>query len=269
MEQIIISKSIDNSIKQYLLYKDTPEVSEFNDFFIIVIRLLCVIYGESEIIGPYYKMKSADFDNNLIKYGYELDKVIDFKQQVEKAYNLQNAQKTNPYFISIQKILIDMLMAKKDQIDVEKDDIDVFYELLYTSHNKNPIQVSYSFLNSNNSKEIDDYFKESLSMHKKINSKKNKVILNPYVYSIFGISLDQISEMSAEHLDGINKKIYAYFKISETAINKEYLLEQAVEKYQMQHERITTGNGYVDILLVLAFLVTAVMIITIGVSLFK
>ena len=51
------------------------------------------------------------------------------------------------------------------------------------------------------------------------------------------------------------------FKIRENAINKEYLLEKAIEAIERENNKITSGNGYVDILLVMSVICTIVMIV--------
>jgi hypothetical protein len=62
----------------------------------------------------------------------------------------------------------------------------------------------------------------------------------------------------------INNQIYLHFGIKESTINKEYLLEKEIEKIKKGREKITSGNGYVDILLVMGIICTIVMLVTIA-----
>ena len=59
---------------------------------------------------------------------------------------------------------------------------------------------------------------------------------------------------------------YDYFKIRENAINKEYLLDKAIEAIERENNKVTSGNGYVDILLVLSVICTVLMLL--GIVLF-
>lgn len=261
MNEDIISEALDYALSNYLKYKDYPESAEYNSFFVVVIRLLCIIYGEQEIITPFITKNSQQFEINLSKYGYELDKIIDFKQQLDVAYNLLTIQKENPYFTNIQKVLIDMLMIRKEKENIDEE-IKSFYDLLYTPENKNPLQLSELFLNTTDEWEIDKYFKNEVVKHQKIDVDKPKIFLNPKAYEYYGLSMEQVQDMSSDYLDLINHQIYLHFGIKENAINKEYLLEKALEKENTKH--LTSGKGYVDVLLILSIVGTIGMIITVA-----
>ena len=75
--------------------------------------------------------------------------------------------------------------------------------------------------------------------------------------------MDNIDTMSSEELDKVNHQVYDYFKIRENAINKEYLLEKAIDAYEKEKNKVTSGNGYVDILLVMSVICTTVMLISV------
>ena len=72
--------------------------------------------------------------------------------------------------------------------------------------------------------------------------------------------MDDIKNMSSGDVDRVNSLVYDYFKIRENAINKEYLLEKALEKIERENNKVTSGNGYVDILLILSVISTVVML---------
>ena len=69
--------------------------------------------------------------------------------------------------------------------------------------------------------------------------------------------------MEEEDVDRLNSEIYKSFDISENAINKDYLLGEKIKELKMQSNPITTGNGYVDILLIMSIIVTVVMVVVI------
>ena len=73
--------------------------------------------------------------------------------------------------------------------------------------------------------------------------------------------MDDIKNMSSSEIDNLNSKVYDYFKIRENAINKEYLLEKAIESKERELNKVTSGNGYVDILLVISIICTVVMLL--------
>ena len=73
--------------------------------------------------------------------------------------------------------------------------------------------------------------------------------------------MEDIKKLDSNEIDKINTKVYDYFKIRENAINKEYLLEKAIEAYEREKNKVTSGNGYVDILLVLSIICTILMLV--------
>ena len=85
--------------------------------------------------------------------------------------------------------------------------------------------------------------------------------MNVKAYELLNYSMDDIKNMSSSEIDNLNSKVYDYFKIRENAINKEYLLEKAIESKERELNKVTSGNGYVDILLVISIICTVVMLL--------
>ena len=63
------------------------------------------------------------------------------------------------------------------------------------------------------------------------------------------------------------KEILNKYNINENAINKDYLLKEKIQGLYKRRNLLTTGNGYVDILLVMSVIVTTIMTIIV-ISLF-
>lgn len=109
--------------------------------------------------------------------------------------------------------------------------------------------------------EIDKYFKKQLKENVKIIKPQEKHYLNIKAYEILNYSMDDLNKMDNNELERVNHQIYDYFKIRENAINKEYLLEKAIEALERENNKITSGNGYVDILLVMSIICTIIMVV--------
>ena len=167
----------------------------------------------------------------------------------------------NPYFIIIQKELVDMFIKKKLNFYLTKKEVEEFYDLLYTPYSLNPLRVSYNFLMASDVLEIDNYFKKQMQDNVKKVVSKEKHYLNVKAYELLNYSMDDIKNMSSSEIDNLNSKVYDYFKIRENAINKEYLLEKAIESKERELNKVTSGNGYVDILLVISIICTVVMLL--------
>lgn len=256
---VFVNAGFTFAVNKYINNKKTPEGIEFNSFLVVVIRLLAIIYDELDIINPFYLDNEMSLDSNLQKYGYSHSNVIEFKNKINSFYEKENEED----FFEIQKMLIDMFMKKKVTLNVSEAEINSFKFLLYSPYSVNPLMVSYNFLLTNEPLKVLNYFEQSISQNVKKKSDKPKETLNLEAYQLFKYSLDDIKNMSSEELANVNKKIYNYFQVNENAINKTYLLDKAVYDFKNPRHSYSTGNGYVDILFIMALMATLAMIIII------
>ena len=269
MIEPFINDAMNKAIADYLSSKDNQQGTIYNSFLVVIIRILILIYGELDIINPYMSNDKDLFINNLIKYRYSKDNVDLFLDKINKYYqeevynNNRKIKNKNIYFVEIQKILIDMFICKKLYFNITEDETKDFYGLLYTENTKNPLRLSYNYLNATNINEIDIYFKKSMQENVKVVASGEKHVLNPKGYEILGYDITNIINMTSNEIDKINNQVYDFFKIRSNAINKEYLLEKAIAEYEKEKNKITSGNGYVDTLLVLSVIATAIMILSI------
>ena len=268
-----INEAIDKGITDYLSSKDKEEGILYNSFLVVVIRMLINIYGELDIINPYQVKSETSFDNNLMKYGAKEEVITNFKRLFDGFYKIDKKnsnsvkREENPYFIEVQKILIDLFTLKRVNYGLTENDSKAFFDLLYTPGSSNALRQSYNYLNSsNNPYEIAEYFKKSYEQQSKVKTEDKKDLMPFDVYKLFNYSIADISKMDSNEINKLNSQIYQAFNISNNALNKEYLLSEKLKNLRAQKEPITSGNGYVDILLVMGMLVTGIMAILVVVA---
>lgn len=271
MKTYFINEAFDKAINDYLSSKDKPEGVLYNSFLVVVIRLLINIYGELDIINPFHINNESALDENLMKYGMSKENVDEFKRLIDGFYRIEKKnmssvkKETNIYFIEVQKKLIDMFNIKRLNFGLIESDRKDFFDLLYTPGTSNALRLSYNFLNADDIYEISEYFKNS--MEKVIDvpkeKEKEKNLLSFETYKFFGIGITDLSKMNEFDINNLNKQIYKSLDINENAINKDYLLEEKIKMFKMQNEKVTTGNGYVDILLIMSVIVTTIMVVVI------
>ena len=267
MERVFINEAFTKAINDYLSSVENPKGVVYNSFLVIVIRLLIVLYSELDIVNPMVINDEELLKNNLAKYGYSKNDLEMFLSDLQVYYDIEKENENkmikmqNPYFITIQKELIDMLIAKKLNFHLKEKEVQDFYDLLYTPYSKNPLQVSYNFLMTDNVLEIDNYFRKQMKENVKMVVPREKHLLNVKAYELLNYSMDQINSMDANEIDQVNHQVYDYFKIRENAINKEYLLDKAIEAIEREKNKVTSGNGYVDILLVMSIICTVIMVV--------
>lgn len=270
MKSFFVNEAFDKAVNDYLISRDKPEGILYNSFLVVVIRMLVNIYGELDIINPYQTKSEYTLDNNLTKFGAKQEDIDNFKRLMDgylviEKRNKQSVRKeTNNYFIEIQKCLIDLFTLKRLNYGLTESDSHEFFDLLYTPGTSNALRLSYNFLSAENIYEVAEYYK--ISMEKTIKrtyDEDKKNLLGFDIYKFFNISIADLSKMDESEINNLNSNIYKSFNISENTINKDYLLKEKIRAIQIQNNPITTGNGYVDILLIMSVVVTVVMVIVI------
>ncbi len=267
MDKIFINSAFTKAVDDYTKSNDNVQGVLYNSFLVVVIRSLISIYSELDIINPIVINDEELLKDNLSKFGYDRTNVEIFLSNLQLYYEFEvinersDIKRKNPYFLLIEKELISMLICKKINFFITENELKVFYDLLYTPYSNNPLRVSYNYLMSDDVLEIDRYFKEEMRSNLKVVVPKEKHLLSSRAYEILNYNIADVREMSESEINRINGMVYDFFKIRENAINKEFLLEKAIMDYEKEKGHITSGNGYVDILLVLSVIVTILMVI--------
>lgn len=144
---------------------DTKTSLEYNTFLCTIIRLLIIVYGE-ELIETYISQDAQAFNKLLTKYGMSEKDVEDFEVFVQRYYAMNKKhegktfRKKNKFFNVVQKYLIDMLVHKNKSVEVGKDEIKDFYDLLFTANSKDFYRASTAVAEAFNPYQIDEYFKK-------------------------------------------------------------------------------------------------------------
>lgn len=260
MDNVFINEAFDNSIKDYLNSKKLNEEIANNSFTLIALKMLACIYGEIDIINPYILKNEKAFKQNIIKFGYSDDEYAHFKRDFTEFYKIEQlnknmiCKKVDPLFRKILKHLIDMYCEKKFNYKVAEAEEMEFFDLIYKSG-----------ISDNDIEEINNYFHAKKEQHKEeIAIPKKTNVLNIEAYEILNYSLTDIANMDAVSVEKINENVYNFFAVDVNAENKNDLLNEAIENYKRANSRLSTGNGYVDILLIMGIVVTGILLLTIA-----
>lgn len=261
---LFINEAIQNGIQNYLTYKSSPNREEFNTFFVVVIRTLILIYGELDIVNPYRTNNERSFDENLKKFGLTDEELEEFKQELLTFYQNQgNDAICQDVFLEIQKKLVDMFVLRKSHVLVSDENIEQFKELLYTKGDTNPYKFALYNKYTPNSDTILHYLSSKLFLikHDFVLNENKEVTLRADAYQLAGFNAVEVMNMKEEEIININNKVYHFFRIKDTDVNKRGRLEDAIEYYKKYGSTITSGNGYVDLLLLLSIIATGLMVV--------
>lgn len=265
MEGIIfINPAIGSAIQNYLTYKANPSREEFNQFLVVIVRTLTLIYGELDIVNPYRTNNENGFDENLKKFGFTNEELEEFKKDILEYYeNEGNLEVQKGLFVEIQKQLVDMFVLRKSHVLVSDEEIEQFKSLLYLKNDINPTKFALYYKFTPNSNEILNYLHSKLFEinHDYIFSEYKEISLGAEAYQLAGFNAVEVMNMKEEEILNINNKVYHFFRIKETDANKRNRLEDAILYYKKYGSTMTTGNGYVDLLLLLSVIATTLMLV--------
>lgn len=272
-EGYFVNQAIDEAIKLYLASSDKQDDMAYNSFIVVVIRILALIYGRLDILNPYYLNNRVAFLNNLGKYGMSVSDLAMFQDEFLQFYRFEKKNERrkirieNPYFLTTLKYLIDMFIAKEKAQDVNYQEEEEFLELAYTTHTKNAYRISYGFLMGNEAEYIEKYYYSRLngiSMTREYDfSKTISTDLNLDALNVLGISLSHLKDMSMDEIEAAKKNAYDYFEVDASSLHREEDLKEKVNYYKLFGSKLATGNGYVDILLLISVIVTTISVIAI------
>ena len=88
---------------------------------------------------------------------------------------------------------------------------------------------------------------QEIALEKTINGNLNLEALN-----YLGVSLSNLKNMSNEEIAQSQNKACEYFEVDAESPNRDEDLKEAIDYYKMHGKKLTSGNGYVDILLLMS-----------------
>lgn len=232
-DEYFINEAFDEAIKLYIASSLNKDGLIYNSFLVIVIRSLILIYGEDLILNPYYLKDEEAFYRNLAIYGYNYTNIALFKEDLLNFYKEDIANRQEKYqkpilfFQNVMESLIDMFILKKKNYPVNYQEEEAFLDLIYIN-NVDPYRYSYKYLMDK------DNFIEKYYYTK----------LNDFdITKTIKLNVPDITEN------------YQVKEENQFLDNLRHILKD--------RKTLTTGNGYVDILLLMSVIFTSFSIISI------
>lgn len=253
MNNYFINNAIDTMIRRYLNEQN-------NNILDYIINSLILIYGEHDIINPFQLDKEELLVENMTKFNYPKESIYNFYELLDNFYlKEKNNLKPNPYLYEIQKELINMFVFRKVIKNCGTDEVKDFKETLFlkSSQNEFALNIVETYLKEN-AEELENYFLEGM---KKEPPKKVKSLLSPEAYRVINQDYTTVNLLSCEEVERINNLVYDALNVRKNAINFDYLFDKALADFYKKDEKLTSGNGYVDTLLVMSVIATIVMVV--------
>lgn len=256
---IFISIGFDTAIKKYILFTEKNHHDLATDYLVYVMMMLIFIYGKADIMNPYlarHKNGAANLLHNLTKYGLSEEKVNKFfndlnnyleRDNYNKVYNLYK----NPYFLIILEDLIDMFYLKTLCVDVSKEEMKKFKNLLYSSKNSNSACRKLNELYNTNPDGALVYYSNIFSRkdYALMMIPKKDNVLDMNVYKLFDLNEKDIIKLNSATLEEINNGIYNYFHINPIGIRAHDRLMTKVDKLSNTKYRLANNTGSINLIM--------------------
>mgnify|MGYP006962267619 FL=1 len=278
MMDIFISIGFDTAIKKYVLFTEKNHHDLATDYLVYVMMMLTFIYSKADIMNPYlarYKNGASNLLHNLTKYGLREEKVNKFFNDLNNYLERDNYNKVcnqykNPYFLIIQEDLIDMFYAKWQSVDVSKEEMKKFKNLLYSSKNSNAACRKLNELYNTNLDGALVYYSNIFSRkdYAIMMIPKKDRILDMSVYKLFNLNEQDIIKLNNATLEEINNGIYNYFHINPIGIRAYDKLMMKVNKLSNTKYRLADNTGSINLIMFASFFSFIIILgITIGLML--
>lgn len=269
-DECFVNIAVDNAMKSYLISSKDSDSILFNSFYVVVIRALILIYGK-DIVEAYNNKNSVLFMNILSKYGMSVADAAVFKEEFLNFFNFEeeNSRRKiklkNPYFKVVLKYLVDMFATKKKKTSINYIEEEEFLDLIYTTHTKNPYRISYNYLMSDDIMYSEKYYYSRINELDITRDLSDDLgdNLNLKALEYVGVNLSNLKDMSNSETEQAKINAYEYFDIDVNSPTRDKELEEQINALNNLNNKVTTGNGYVDILLLMSVIATSFSVLAI------
>ncbi len=257
VEKYFINPAIEYGIKSYMSYKENGEYERCYTFEMSVIKALTIIYGEKSILLPYRIDNERAFECNLLMYDLKESEMLDFIKYLNQYYlfmrKYKSHEKVAGLISEIERIIIDMIDKRSKRKSFTEEEILEFDTIFNPSEGE--LKQLKALVKSNDGLIIKKWedSKYGLTNTQLRIMAINPNLLDPNRYSRCGLDIKTVALLSSEEIDLINAKI-----IEEE--NRVYDYEKKPLFKRRDKIVLTTGNGFVDKLMLLSIITTEIMI---------
>ncbi len=248
-----VNEAITNGIKAYndKMDKGIEPLSYYFEYKII--DLLTHIYRKIDITNPYQLNSEKDLVNNLMVYGLDHDNVQKLINLLS-AFNLwekSNHEEKNDLLERIFRILAKMVIAKKRSVGLSSEE-EIYYNDFFSL--KDPKLLRLANMSALNIDDILSVYDEELIKYQKEDITEEIPMLKSDLYEKYNVNKDVVKSLPNENLLDLNKDILDKEK------NKKEEKEETYKKPKTLQMVITSGNGFIDGLVLLSIMCTEIMV---------
>ncbi len=248
-ESIFVNKCLTLGFENYLGIKNTDA------FECHVVECLVHIYGQ-DIVEAYKEKSLEKFDKVMRKYGLSENIYTNFMDNLEAYGHFKERIKENPnsktdIMSNIDVDLIKMYEFMSAFVDVTEAQLSSFENDMLKNHQTVKMHFNYS----NDPKRVENFYKQERNkIGNRVQLTEQRVeLLDDITYSKFGVSIDDVKNMDYRMVNKLNNYINDRIAQGIDAVTPP-------KKKLRFNSVLSSGNGFVDILLILSIIATEVSI---------
>lgn len=257
VEKYFINPAIEHGIKSYMSYKENGSYETCYTFEMSVIKALTIIYGEKSILLPYRIDNEKAFECNLLMYDLKESDMLDFIRYMNQYYlfmrNFRSHEKAAGLISEIERIIIEMIDKRSKRRTFTEEEIKEFDTIFNPSEGE--LKQLKRLVQSDDGLIIKKWedSKYGLTNTQLRMMAINPNLLDPNRYSKCGYDIKTVALLSSEEIDEINTRILE---------EENRVVDYGKKKIFERREKLvlTTGNGFVDKLMLLSIITTEIMI---------
>lgn len=257
VEKCFINPGIEYGIKSYLEYKEGKNYPLIYTFEMNVIKTLTIVFGEKSILLPYKIDNERAFECNLLMYDLKENDMKNFLYYMNEYYNFmknyKSEKKATGLINEIEKILMEMILKRSKRREFSQEELDEFDKIF------NPIDGDLkkikTLVSSNDGLIVRAWENNKFEL---TNTQIKMIAINPNLlsandYRKYGYDIRTIACLSEEEINEINKQI---------SVEESRIFEKSTSKFFKKRNPIllTSGNGFVDKLMLLSIIATEIMV---------
>ncbi len=257
VEKYFINPAIEHGIKSYMNFKENGEYERCYTFEMSVIKALTIIYGEKSILLPYRIDNEKAFECNLLMYDLKESEMLEFIKYLNQYYlfmrSFKSHEKVAGLIAEIERIIIDMIDMRSKRRAFTEEEIREF-DTIFNPADGDLKQLK-KLVQSNDGLIIKKWedSKYGLTNTQLKMMAINPNLLDPSRYDRCGYDIKTVALLSSDEIDEINARIME---------EENRVIDYSKKPLFKKKNRIilTTGNGFVDKLMLLSIIATEVMI---------
>lgn len=252
-ETVFINDFISIGINDYFSNRTS------NFFEAHIIECLCDIYGYEALKSVCLQKDEAGFISLIHKYGLSRNMYDNFLRDMIKYEKFKEDNSNDPSLKSdiaskIEVAVITMFLYKCLLIEPSLEEISHFENDLLNNFAIIKLHFNTS-LNPNRTRDVWDKKKHMLTDNVELVEIKPEY-LDEFTYAKFGTSLQDVKKMDYRMVEELNK----YIKSKQTIVVEDIPKRKIPNEGLFKNTILSTGNGYVDALLIAGIIATEISI---------